>query len=164
VIVPDGEGHVPGGETPLPFLCERPDRLGGHPQIGSVEPPAEPTGSVEANVTDTARPQQEEEEVGVAAEVELLTHLTEIGGSTLLEHPPVRLVFPDQPIGLVLDDLPECDQGLVAIADLVPPDLDVAAQEFVEDGASPEERLIVGGDATGELGNDLPGLSPLAAR
>jgi hypothetical protein len=54
-------------------------------------------------------------------------------------------------------------QRLADVAALELTHLDVGAQQLVEDGAAPEKRLIVCGDLAGELGDDLPGLTPLAS-
>ena len=59
----------------------------------------------------------------------------------------------------MLDDPPEFDEGFAGVADLEAVDLDVAAEEFVEDRPAAEEGLVVGRDLTRELGDDLLCLS-----
>jgi hypothetical protein len=118
--------------------------------------------TVEPDQPIAAGPQEKEKEVGVVAVIKCLAHLTVIGGTRDLKQPPVLDVFFDQPVGIALDDLPECDQGLAGVAALEPTYLDVGAQEFVEDRPTPEKGFVVGGDLAGELGDDLPCLTPLA--
>ena len=80
-----------------------------------------------------------------------------------MEPIPALGIPADEPIRVVPDELPECDQRLADIAHLETPDLDIAAEQFVEDGPAAEEWLVVGGNFAGKLGDDLTCLPTLAA-
>ena len=160
----DRELDVSASQLLMALCKNRPELVRGDAKSAVMVGSSEFASSIEPRLPIPASPQKKEELTRIAGAIEALSDLIEVVLPAVLHLEPHLLVAAEERPRIVLDQIPEIDQGATGIAAPNPPHFNVAAEELLQDSPVANEGFVVRGDFSGEVLQDVLCLSPLGAR